>query len=737
MFGTVDTIHPVDPHSLDGLRNRYPSLANVTSFADVVRVSSRYLATHAIKMAGDHAEDYFRTHPRMNLESIDQDTALAESMGLLAFLTDRSEALRPITIQPSLPLEPDLRPDLPSRPPRPPDDTLPRFYDLHNGAPIILPDKFIPNGCPDQQHKPYPYALAEEYLHLKDQQEGLSIVFPLTRAQALFAAAGLPLNSTPTSIVAATGKPQGRLVADSSRSGINHLSKKAILTSQRGPIANPTHPHWCTLFDAVRRLFPGQQLYMFKKDFKSWFKRTRIKPDQVGLLAMVFHINGLPYVVIPLVGQFGCQEYNYISAQVAAVIHARARNHDILSFGGPLSNCYADDTAGFIVMEHYEAHDVIFTANAVAHAGIDAAPDDKKAVALVLTVVGAMYDVSDMDYATIGVSEAIFLKLICLLFLEIPRVLTPGVTRLKLHAYMRIGSYMYLVSNYIPMVKPFTHAVYENIAGVPLTTHSVKITERTAIDLAFWRSILFLACLSVKWLSVPMFIPPLISRPKEQSLEAFAEYQAANAHYIIGTDAATLGLDVPNWGAGFTAHAQGQPFHLWGEYDIPSFAEHFRSTNVDTSQLVLPLLDQINLYEAIAMVLACEATLRSLPADRPAHVVLFVWCDNTSAISWLTKYKNHHPVVNFLLQVWCRLQANHNATILSGHIRGLVNVIPDAISRHFQVSDGSAILASLAHMTPQTSLPLWYHYLLIVSSLPSNLGWQTTADLLIALAQTL
>jgi hypothetical protein len=137
------------------------------------------------------------------------------------------------------------------------------------------------------------------------------------------------------------------------------------------------------------------------------------------------------------------------------------------------------------------------------------------------------------------------------------------------------------------------------------------------------------------------------------------------------------------------------------------------------------------------MVIGCEVVLKNLPTDRPSHIVIFVWCDNTSAIAWLTRYKSNHPTINFVLQVWSRLQTNHSATINSGHIRGIFNTVPDAISRHFQVQNGLQIKQSLSHLTAHRQLPTWYQDMLTSSTLPSRTAWQRVVGTLIALAQTL
>ena len=94
----------------------------------------------------------------------------------------------------------------------------------------------------------------------------MSIVLPHDVACRLVKQAGLPLNCTPTDIVAATDKPEGRLVVDVTRSRLNHIDKRQQLTDLYGPIIYPRHSDWCNLFASVRELFPDEQLYMFKAD---------------------------------------------------------------------------------------------------------------------------------------------------------------------------------------------------------------------------------------------------------------------------------------------------------------------------------------------------------------------------------------------------------------------------------------------------------------------------------------
>ena len=71
----------------------------------------------------------------------------------------------------------------------------------------------------------------------------------------------------------------------------------------------------------------------------------------------------------------------------------------------------------------------------------------------------------------------------------------------------------------------YTHAVYQNIPSLHIKTKSVRITDRTAINIAFWRATLYASCTSTQWLSVPLHIPPLVTRNKDQCKKDFALIQ--------------------------------------------------------------------------------------------------------------------------------------------------------------------------------------------------------------------
>ena len=463
---------------------------------------------------------------------------------------------------------------------------------------------------------------------------------------------------------------------------------------------------------------------------------------------MVFHIAGAPFCVIPLVGQFGCQEFNYMGTLASAFIYARVRERDIATYGAPVRLCLSDDTAGFLPQHLYEADDAAFTSLAEGIAGRNAVPSKKKSCARVQTTCGALYDLSNMDCATIGVTDEMFLKLVCVLFLELPRSLVAGVTRVTVKQLQRTASYFQLTSTFLLPVLPFTHALYENLQRASPTVLSVTLTHRAVLDISFWRSFLYGAMWSTNSLFTPIETLVLTSPPHGSDPVSYAIYQASRADHVIGVDAATFESDSPVWGAGWTARRQlyhrdadfvenfyigTSALYAWGMYELPTFKAFLSSGALSSDQLSHN--DQINLYEMITVLLAIDACISTLPPDRPDHLHIHVWCDNSTAIAWLTRYKSHHPLVNFVLQVSSYLQCQYQLTLTLGHIPGRLNRVPDAISRRFRVEGGSLIEANLSLLTPHLSLPPWWPSLLSCSAAQSRTVWQVAADARTALAK--
>ena len=152
----------------------------------------------AIPQASAAAALYFETNPRLSVAQLQADLATATALGMDAFLAQRAAALAHLTIQRTHPLsDAIMQRTEPTMPPRPPADSLPAFHALPDGAPVILPPGFVPNGCPAEPPKEPGYQAAIERIHLEDHANGRSTILPWRQTRRLFAEAGLPLHSVP------------------------------------------------------------------------------------------------------------------------------------------------------------------------------------------------------------------------------------------------------------------------------------------------------------------------------------------------------------------------------------------------------------------------------------------------------------------------------------------------------------------------------------------------------------
>ena len=702
---------PPNPAAVAGLHARYPRFAahNVRQFADIVRLSDAYAPRRAIPLASASAAEHFATHARLDKARIADDLAAAQSMGMAQFLQLKAAALAHLTIQHVAPLGEDPRPDLPSMPPRPPAHTLHTFHRLPFGTSVIVPDTFVPNGCPQPPLDDAGYELAKERIHKEDYDNGRSTILPLADAKQLFADAGMTLSSVPHFITHAVGKDKGRLVVDVSRAGLNAPAKKQLLTDIYGPIVYPRTTHFCRLYCAVRKQFPTDDLVMYKADYEGWFKRILLDHTQAGLLAMVFHIDGEPHVVIPHVGQFGCQEFNYAATQASAFIYAKVRAHQLTVYGNVFQHVYSDDNVGCAPRHLHPEIDSWTTANAATHAGRNAQPDTKKEHGTQLTALGALYDIRDPALPTVGLSEALLLKLVRVLFIEFALDLSlAGHTHVRLRLLQRLGSYLTIAADFLPALRPFTAGVYANTRGTSNPRATVRLTHRTVGDIAGARALVYGIILKPGWLRVPMWVPPLTRRLPDQDQDAFEAAQQTAAHAVITTDARGVD-DTDTWGGGAFIATPTNPCAAWLQHVLPPFHSFIRSGALSPQER--DNMDQINLYEAIEAVLAVDHLLNNwatiVGTDRPSHPHVHVRCDNTSAIAWLTKYKHRHPLIAYVLLVWAQLQCRFNATITFAHLAGKLNVIADAISRDFKVPDGDAIRRALPGL-PHTALPGWF-----------------------------
>ena len=700
----------------------YPTLASATSFTDIVEASKRYLDVEVQRDAADAATAAVVADTSLRIDrglianhlGRASPAAPGAPSALLPLLTDLSSALLPFTYQPNFQLPPDPAPASRSIPPLPnPTVADTRFQTLAAGLSVMLHSTFTPSlNIPPPPPTPG-VTLAIELLARKDHAAGRCVILPADLAITWATAESLPLHLSHAFIVRKTDYPLGRLVIDYSRHGPNHPDKKAALAEEWGPIIYPRISDYCATLLAVSQRYPDQPLLAVKTDFDAWYKHIRVNPYACPLLAYVIYIDTEPHVVIPLTEVFGSQDSNYHSNFGGSCIYAHMRARAWHRFGGDIGHLYSDDHVAWVPASDAPTELTAIMDMADSAAGADTIQSAKTTIAAVVDCIGARFDAQRLE---VSPTASLFLKLICLLFLEPPPTLKIG-NLVSVTWLQRLSSYMILASDFITPLKAFSRGAAHNTAGRE-HHRSVPLEANTFIDLHFWRAVLIYSCYDARWLIQPVAIPPLFRELADESPETRCSRQAASADILLYSDACK---DTNRRGIGFlVADRHNRPL-LWGGLSLPSD--------------FLPFVD-INFLECLAAVLALDAaTTLSLDLPPPSLPVLHIhqFTDNTSTLSWLTSFRSRSPHHSFLLQLTSHLQIQRRCVVTRAHLKGELNIMADAISRDFHCPHGNRCSQTLSRVPRLHSLPDWMTTLAAMSPVPSLDTWQTALAALTAL----
>jgi hypothetical protein len=167
---------------------------------------------------------------------------------------------------------------------------------LAAGAPLLLPQGFVPNQGIDAVPPLLATSLATE-LHLAAEVRlGLGLVLPLIEALAAAFKDGIRIHVSPTLFAKKLGKDLGRLCFDYTRGLLNDVERLSLLDALWGPIQLPQVVDFCRTWESARAVFPGEVVTGYALDFSRWYKRIRLKPSIAGLLATTFIIDGVVYL---------------------------------------------------------------------------------------------------------------------------------------------------------------------------------------------------------------------------------------------------------------------------------------------------------------------------------------------------------------------------------------------------------------------------------------------------------
>ena len=701
---------PTNPLAEPGIASIYPDFTGHT-FDDAVKLARQHLRRSAGAIAATAA---LARGSCIDRDAIATDTGALADMGLLALLRHRQATLTNIVQRGISRLVPLPTPaSLTSTPPYPTQDGLDAADTFASGADVILPHPLPPQrNLPTRTPAEH---LAIEYLVEKERKKGLCVVLPLSHVEAACASEGLPLRRSPCFIQRkADPDPDkaaaGRKCDDYTFSGLNTNEKALVLAARHGAYNDPNVATFARLFLLAKARFPGEAIYMMVSDFDAFYKKFIVRPEHITLLATQLDIEGIPHVVLPLVGPFGLQDSNAWAKTATEAIHAIATAHHVRLYGVGLQATYVDDTGAFASLPAITDIKCTHTAVSDSVLGPASISQAKTKIAQINDMIGFRFD---CIAGTVGVTMTWFLKLIAVFFLELPADPAPG-RKIRFRQVQRTAAYMLRTSEVIFCMRAFSRGLYRIPAPVVDTASAtVRLSRDAVIDILAWRALLHRVWINPSLLVVPMWAVPLTCRehPDEPLVDMWRR-QAAAARTIINVDACTKLTTTTHdqWGAGFVAfdNTGSSPSHrpaiAFGTYAIDRVAATIAGLPIDN-------VDVINIYEFLAALIA----ITTVAADhRPTDIApgalwhIHVWTDNTVCQRWLTTHKSSHPLVTHLLRLLVDLQIQHNVLVTLGHVPGRVNTMADDASRGFRTATGPSSFTALSHLVPHRSLPTWW-----------------------------
>jgi hypothetical protein len=385
----------------------------------------------------------------IDMATVSSHTGIVAEHGLRHLLQLLSSQLT-VGHQPGLVYPPVPAVDIPGLVP-PLLDPGPRFADitaeLSAGGQIILDPSFIPNQGVGVRAYPESFAPMDVIQHHtgKDQRQGLLTVITLADAQAGAIKDGMALHVAQAFIakkggnssgveqqqsVTTTTRPHpdaeplfdksllGRLVLDFVH-GPNFPDKSAMLALLFGAIVLPTLGYYCFILMGVRARWPGSEIWGFKTDFASWFKRMRLAIECTTLCAFLVVIDGVQHVAIPVVEQFGLQEASFHSNFASGFIHQLITERSVRVHGIPTGSIYSDDYGAFMPLALIPDELRAISEFADQVSGPETIAPEKNVLNQKVELIGYLFDIVA---ETVTVSFSMFLKLVALFFLETPSV---------------------------------------------------------------------------------------------------------------------------------------------------------------------------------------------------------------------------------------------------------------------------------------------------------------------------
>ena len=248
-------------------------------------------------------------------------------------------------------------------------------------------------------------------------------------------------------------------------------------------IRNPSAADLCQALLNASLSFPGERILACRMDVESAYNRIRIRPRDIPLGALIFtDVHGDKFVAMPLVEWFASQDSIYHFHCLIEDLASRSAARCMAAVGAQVSAMYTDDFAAFGSSTFLRSEMSAFSADADAAVGVPGVKASKTLFDAAVEIIGYYID---CDALTIGVSESMYGKLVCIFFHTLPLGVEVGLL-VELEILQRLASFAMRAADVMPAMLPYSRGFSANTAGLD-GCRSVALTLRSVADIQMWR----------------------------------------------------------------------------------------------------------------------------------------------------------------------------------------------------------------------------------------------------------
>ena len=447
------------------------------------------------------------------------------------------------------------------------------------------------------------------------------------------------------------GKAEGRLLIDPSDSAqetpLNCESVRQWTDEHVGKIVHPTLRNYVLMILAfmeqhlsptrtLQNLIP--RLRLFKMDLKGAFTLLNYHPDDAGLMSSAL-TDGL--TLVSIVAGFGHTQtpaqFNHITRVLERVTAPHLHGRMLM---------YVDDVNGITLDEHLDDDHALVRSTAIRLLGPNAINDKKTESGHELTFVGYTFNLTTQ---LVSISEHTFKRATYAFYSTDTTVAQPIAT------LQRLASYSFRMDEIVPVMRPFSAALHHATRNHKLNTHvCVRLSAMAIRAVWLWRAFLVIVTFTRTFISFDKSPEPDFEFTFDASLQGIGSLLYSH-----------------------TPQGERQQRGVLQIFPLP-----FDITDDTTRDSLLTGSRNQNLMEFCGILMSVLIVI----AHGAHDVTIRPTGDSMVALSWAKSTRirgGDHTVTSALIfALACMRYRIHIFDAI--HIKGVDNIIPDALSRGYQ-----------------------------------------------------